>query len=349
MTGFAQHEGLKPVPPLSRALQAALRSRDGLLECLPIGICACDLHGYLVHYNRRAAELWGRTPSTGGHRDRYCGAYRVYGANGEPLAPVESPMAALLATGYPIRNREMEVERADGTRLTLLCNLDPLYDDKGKMIGGVNCFQDITFRKAAEKIMLEREHLLLRELAHRVNNAFAVILAITQQSLRSAPSAEAFAQGFTGRLHALAQAHNLLLAGNWAGADLGELARGQLSAFGFNGSGRVVAEGPPVVLGPTEAIALGIVLHELGTNALKYGALSAPDGRLELRWELCDGRINLIWVERGGPLVTSPSSKGLGSRLIERGIPNADIDWRFEPEGVVCSISFPLAKPTSRA
>jgi PAS domain S-box-containing protein len=356
MTGFAQHEGIQQVGPISRALERSLQSRGDFLERLPMGICACDLDGYLIYYNRRAAELWGQEPAKGDRRHRYCGAYRAYGANGELLTPIQSPMAELLAAGYPIRNRETEVERPDGGRLTLLSSLEPLYGDSSRMIGGVNCFQDITPRKVAELSLLEREQwerkqaeqqksFLLRELAHRVNNAFAVILAVTQQSLRSAPSAEAFAEAFTGRLHALADAHNLLLAGGWAGADLGELARGQLSAFGCNGGERVVAEGPPVTLRPTEAIALGSVLHELGTNACKFGALSTEGGTVKLSWELRDGRIDFIWIERGGPSVSQPSRNGLGSKLIERGIPGADVDWRFEPEGVVCSISFPLEKP----
>ncbi|MBK5199361.1 MAG: sensor histidine kinase [Methyloceanibacter sp.] len=97
-----------------------------------------------------------------------------------------------------------------------------------------------------------------------------------------------------------------------------------------------------MTLVPTQAIALGVVLHELGTNAAKYGALSNADGKVELSWKFAANRVSLTWTERYGPPVTPPSRRGLGSKLIKRGLPNADIDWRFEPEGVVCTIDLPL-------
>ena len=471
MTSVAYHGSVEPAPAIARALQQALRSWDHLLEWLPIGIYACDRDGRLVQYNHRAAELWGYAPALGDEQRRFCGAHKAYRPNGEPLPLSETPMAELLGTRRPIRGRELDIERPDGTRLTILGNLDPLFDEDGTLVGGVSCFQDITARKVAEERLQEREQwyralldalpaaiyttdaqgrvtffneaavelsgrrpvlgsdewcissrlysprgapiahedcpmavalrtgkpvrgtekiverpdgsrvpvlpyptplhdadgkmigavnmlvditerkqaeeqktLLLRELAHRVNNTFAVILAIAQQSLRAASSAETFAEAFTGRLQALAQAHNLLLAQNWAGADLGELAKGQLAPFSLEGHDRLKIDGPKVMLVPTQVIALGVVLHELGTNAAKYGALSAEGGEIELSWMLHPDRVSLSWVERNGPPVMPPSHKGLGSKLIERGLPSAGIDWRFLPDGVVCVIDLPLAE-----
>jgi len=467
MTSLAYPDSATPASAISRALQQALQSGDGLLEWLPIGVYTCDIDGHLVHYNRRAAELWGRSPAVGNGQNRFCGAQNAYAANGDKLDL--APMAELLATGHPIRDRELILERPDGSRLTILANLDPLFDEDGRLVGGVNCFQDITARKTAETRLQEREYwyhdllealpaaiyttdaagritffnqaaadlagrrpvlgsdqwcvtsklyaadgtpiahedcpmalavksgapvrgtekiaerpdgvrvailpyptplrdgtgkmigavnmlvditerkaaeeeksLLLRELAHRVNNTFAVILAITQQSLRAAPSAEAFAEAFTGRLQALAQAHNLLLAEDWAGADLGALAKGQLASFCLEGGERLNIDGPKVVLAPPQAIALGVVLHELGTNAAKHGALSVDRGKVELSWTLGADRVSLSWVERHGPPVAPPARRGLGSKLIQRGLPDAFIDWRFEPDGVVCTIDLPL-------
>jgi two-component sensor histidine kinase len=452
-------------------LQHALRSWDRLLDWLPVGIYACDRDGHLIQYNQRAAELWGHTPAIGDERYRFCGAYKTYLPNGGPLPLAETPMATLLATGHPIRDRQLEIERPDGTRLTILGNLEPLLDEDGTLVGGVSCFQDITARKVAEDRLQEREQwyralldalpaaiyttdakgrvtffneaavelsgrrpvlgsdewcisprlyspggapiahqdcpmavalrtgkpvrgtekiverpdgsrvpvlpyptplhdaegqmigavnmlvditerrqaeqqktLLLRELAHRVNNTFAVILAITQQSLRAAPSAEGFAETLTGRLQALAQAHNLLLAKNWTGAELGELAKGQLAPFSPEGGDRLKIDGPKAMLGPTQVIALGIVLHELGTNAAKYGALAVEGGEVELSWMLHPDRVSLTWAERNGPPVMPPSRKGLGSKLIERGLPDASIDWRFLPDGVICAIELPLSE-----
>jgi two-component system, chemotaxis family, CheB/CheR fusion protein len=131
---------------------------------------------------------------------------------------------------------------------------------------------------------------------------------------------------------------------DWTGADLGELAKGQLAPFCLEGQERLSIEGPKVTLSPPQAIALGVVLHELGTNAARYGALSNGIGRVNLSWTLGPGRVVLAWAERQGPLVVPPQRKGLGTKLIQRGLPDATIDWRFEAEGVVCAIDLPLAK-----
>jgi len=188
--------------------------------------------------------------------------------------------------------------------------------------------------------------MLVRELAHRVNNIFAVVLAVTQQSLRTATSPQAFAETFTARLQALARAHNLLLARDWAGADLEELAREQIAPFKPRSDEMLKIEGPKVMLKPGHVIALGAVLHELATNAYKYGALSVPNGSVELGWVLTrkDGvdHVELNWLERGGPRVRRPSKRGLGSRIIQRGLPGATIAWRFAPAGVRCDIDLAL-------
>jgi PAS domain S-box-containing protein len=474
MTSVVERGTSSKASAISRALYRALQAGEGLLEWLPIGVYVCDAQGFIVRYNRRAAELWGRSPSIPSEDTRYCGADKVYWPNGNRIALAETPMAEVLKTGLPIRDREVILERPDGTRLTVLANLDPLFDEDSKLVGGANCFQDITARKFAEERLRDRERwyhellealpvaifttdaegrltffnqaaadlagrrpalgsdawsiawklywpdgspialedcptakavrtgepghgtekvierpdgtrlpvlafptplyaadgkligavnmliditerkrsdeektLLLRELAHRVNNTFAVILAITQQSLRAASSAENFAHTFTGRLQALAQAHSLLLATNWTGADLGDLAKGQLAPFTLESGERLIIAGPKVTLAPAQAIALGVVLHELGTNAAKYGALSVAGGRVELSWVLNGDRVSLNWVERSGPPVSPPSRKGLGSKLIERGLPDAGIDWRFLPDGVECAIELPINTPKS--
>jgi PAS domain S-box-containing protein len=466
------------LPAMSQALQRALLSWDGLLEWLPVGIYTCDAEGCLVQYNRRAAEIWGQSPDVGDGQFRPCGAHKAFAADGEPLSPETAPMSELLATGKPIRDRELIFERPDGTRVTILANLDPLFDDEGRLVGGVNCFQDISERKAAEERFKAREGwyhglldalpaaiyttdaegrityfnqdavelsgrrpvlgsdewcvswklraadgmpirhedcpmavalktgepvrgtemiaerpdgtrtpilpyptplrdasgrligavnmvvdisdrkraeeqktVLLRELAHRVNNTFAVILAITQQSLRTAPTPQAFAEGFTARLQALARAHSLLLAQDWAGADLAELAKGQIAPFRPDAEERLKIAGPNVVLEPAQTIALGAVLHELATNACKYGALSVPSGRVELNWNVTAkngvDHVCLTWTERDGPQVKRSAKPGLGSRIIRRGLPNAKIDWRLAPLGVTCKIDLAIERRRS--
>jgi PAS domain S-box-containing protein len=136
---------------LTPALERKLKSWDALLEQLPIGICICDAQGNLVRYNRRAAEIWGRAPEPGDAQCRFTGALRVYSTEGSMLLPEQTPMGELLLTGTAIKDREVIVERPNGSRATTLANLEPLNDDRGRLIGGVNCFQDISEHKRTQR------------------------------------------------------------------------------------------------------------------------------------------------------------------------------------------------------
>jgi PAS domain S-box-containing protein len=138
------------------ALRQAVRAAD-LLEGLPIGVYICDRDGLVVQYNRRAAELWGREPEPGDPHERFCGSHRLFLPDGRRLPHAETPMARVLRTGDAARDETVIVERPDGTRLTVLVNIDPLYDDDGLMAGAVNCFQDISELKRAQDRLSERE------------------------------------------------------------------------------------------------------------------------------------------------------------------------------------------------
>ena len=148
---------------------------------------------------------------------------------------------------------------------------------------------------------------------------------------------------FTARLQALAQ--------DWAGADLAELAKGQVAPFRPDGEERLTIAGPKVVLEPAQTIALGAVLHELATNACKYGALTVPAGRVEVNWSVTAkngvDHLHLTWTERDGPQVKRSAKPGLGSRIIRRGLPNAKIDWRLAPLGAECNIDLAIERPKS--
>jgi two-component system CheB/CheR fusion protein len=169
----------------------------------------------------------------------------------------------------------------------------------------------------------------------------AVIQSIARQTLRDAP--KSFAEAFTGRIQALAAAHDILLETGWLTADLKDLASRQLAVV----PGRVKLTGPEITLPPILATSLGLVLHELVTNASKYGALSAAQGAVELSWELVGDagqrRVVLTWKERGGPPVAPPDQEGFGSTLIERSLPGATVERRFEPAGLICTIDLPLS------
>jgi two-component system CheB/CheR fusion protein len=169
----------------------------------------------------------------------------------------------------------------------------------------------------------------------------AVIQSIARQTLRDAP--EPFAEAFTGRIQSLAAAHDILLEKGWLAANVKDLASRQLAVV----HGRVRMAGPDVAVSPVLATSLGLVLHELVTNAAKYGALSLPQGVVELSWRVAGddgrGRVLLTWKERNGPAVTAPDHEGFGSTLIERSLPGAIVQRRFDPEGLVCTIDLPLS------
>jgi two-component system CheB/CheR fusion protein len=164
--------------------------------------------------------------------------------------------------------------------------------------------------------------------------------------LRHAPSDADFVARFDGRLAALGRAHNLLVASHWRGANLAELARSQLEAYVTDGADRLHIGGEPVFLAADLATPFALVLHELATNASKYGSLSRPGGRVQLGWTIAgqDGQrtLKLVWQEQGGPQVSSPTDTGLGTTLIDTAIPGARVAREFRSEGLRCVIDAPL-------
>jgi PAS domain S-box-containing protein len=203
----------------------------------------------------------------------------------------------------------------------------------------VGVLQDVTNRKADE----ERMQLLAREVDHRANNLLAVVQGTV--ALSQAESAAALKSVITGRLNALARAHQLLAHGRWEGADLRRLVEEELLAFSLGDEARVWLSGPAVALAPAPAQSMAMALHELATNAAKYGALSTPCGRVEVNWSReAAGALNLTWRERGGPPVRAPNRSGLGVKLLARALAGTlggetRLDWR--PEGLVCELCLP--------
>jgi two-component sensor histidine kinase len=203
---------------------------------------------------------------------------------------------------------------------------------------------DVTERKRAE----EQRALLAREVDHRARNTLAVVQAVMK--LTRADDPRAFAETVEGRIAALAHAHTLLAADRWAGADLHTLLELELRPFGggtAGGGGRLVLAGRAVALAPEAAQPLSLTLHELATNAAKYGALSASDGRLAVRRRLdpANGALRLRWVETGGPRLNGPpAAAGFGTRIIEQSLHRqlgGTIRRRWEPDGLICEITVP--------
>jgi len=203
-----------------------------------------------------------------------------------------------------------------------------------------------TERRHAE----ERQALLNHELSHRLKNILAMVQAIATQTLRNAPDAASARETLASRLIALGKAHDILMHGTGESADLAVVVEGALAVHDDDGWTRFRIEGPPVTCAPQPALSVALMMHELATNAAKYGALSRPEGRVSVTWALgggAEGRdLTLVWRECGGPTVTPPTRRGFGSKLIERGLAGSvggitELD--YPPEGVVCTLTAPVA------
>jgi two-component sensor histidine kinase len=324
---------------------AEARSRadwdDQLLDALPIGICMCDQEGALVRYNQRAAELWGRAPALSGEKHRYCGAFRILRPDGKPIPADEAPAAEALRTDLPVVDREIVIERPDGTRITALTTSRPLHSKTGEMIGAVSCFQAIAQRASSE----QRLRQLASEMDHRAKNMLAAIQAVIH--LTQAGSVPEFKRAIEGRVSALSRAHALLSSGQWEGADLRRIVHDELAQHSGGETLRVSVEGPPLTVPAQLAQSLALIVHELATNALKHGAIGRPERRIDLRWWRAPGdRLLIRWTESGGAAVQPPSRKGFGISIIEGAVRQQlrgtlEMDWR--EDGLRCEIEVPLS------
>jgi two-component sensor histidine kinase len=239
-------------------------------------------------------------------------------------------MADVLRSGISVRQQEVHIERPDGSRGIALVDIEAVKDGDGNIIGAVNCFQDITERRRAE----ESEKMLAGEVDHRAKNLLALVQAAVQ--LTHADTVKDFKAAIEGRLQALSNAHSLLAQSRWAGVDLHSLVMEELAPFCAAETSRADISGPTLVLEPKSAQSMAMVLHELTTNAVKYGALSVPSGRLQVEWSRSEAEIVIRWSEADGPPVKPPSHQGFGTRLVGPLVQNGlegklRLDWN--PDG----------------
>ncbi|GGD63848.1 PAS domain-containing protein [Erythrobacter arachoides] len=212
-------------------------------------------------------------------------------------------------------------------------------------------FRDAQVEITQRKLVEERQVLLINELNHRVKNTLAIVQGLAQQSFKNDVPSDVARASFGARLSALSAAHNLLTRQNWENALLSETIRDAVEATTGEDACRVTLEGPDVVLSPQTAVSLAMAIHELSTNAIKYGALSNKAGTVEVNWrvERTDGkpRLHLQWTETGGPPVRAPDKRGFGTRMIERGLASelqGEVELNFRSSGIQCTITAPLPK-----
>ena len=204
---------------------------------------------------------------------------------------------------------------------------------------GVRILRDISDKRRAE----EQQRLLLHELNHRVKNTLTVVQGLAHQTFKSSTVPTELRQSFEGRLAALASAHNLLMHHTWESTPFEQAAEAALKPFQTIDH-RISLEGPAILLPPSATVSLTLVLHELATNAAKYGALSSDHGAVELSWSAVPATLTIVWQERGGPAVTKPQKTGFGTKLLERVISRefgGHISVAFEASGLVATITIP--------
>ena len=327
--------------------QATLRERERrfreLLDALPAAVYTTDAAGRITYYNEAAADLWGHRPALGS--SEWCGSWKLFWPDGTPLAHDECPMAVALREDRAVRGMEAAAERPDGTRVPFIPYPTPIHDETGKLVGAVNMLVDITDRKRAE----EQHNLLVRELHHRVKNTLAMVQAITGSTARATDNIEDFKTALFGRIQSLAKTH-LLLSDEERAVSFAHVLRSELGAFDDGSHERIVLSGPDVPLTSQLAVSLGMAIHELTTNAAKYGSLSVYGGKVEVNWSVTIGAtrrtLSFDWVESGGPPVTQPQRQGFGSRLLAYVLPGqiqarSRIDFASNGVRVHCELPLP--------
>ena len=298
----------------------------------PVMIWVTDPGGSSSYLSRSWYEFTGQTPETG------LGSGWLDALHPDDRAAADNAFVAANAKQSAFRV-EYRLRRKDGEYRWVLDSAVPRRGESGEFLGYIGSVIDITERKRAE----QTQQLLLNELNHRVKNTLASVQAIVQRTLRSTNDPADFANRFSGRIQSLARVHSLLTDTSWQGADLRELILDQLLQGPVDET-RVTAWGPAIRLGPQMTLHLALMLHELGTNSVKYGALSAAGGWVTINWSVKDNVLQLRWVERGGPPVSAPISRGFGTTLVEQSAKGegGQAQMLCEAEGVTWEIALPL-------
>ncbi len=316
------------------------RELKAVVDTVPAGVWfTYDPSARRVIRNRFAAEMMGiSTDETHGFGVPDMVIDTVALKDGKTITREDRPLTRAMR-GEHTDNEEFSYLLPDGRQRYLLSSARPILGDTGAIIGAVQISLDISDRKKVE----QQRDLLTGELNHRVKNSLAMVQALANQTLRNATDLSTASVALNARLSALGRAHDLLTKKFWTEGAIREVL--ETTVLVAAPTNRILMEGPDVALKPKLVMALTLAMHELTTNAIKYGALSERSGEVSIRWKVITGRhLKLRWIESGGPPVTVPERKGFGSRLLEGIIAGegGSIQIRFAEKGLQCDIRFPL-------
>ncbi|MEG6509144.1 HWE histidine kinase domain-containing protein [Methyloligella sp. 2.7D] len=339
----------------NEALYELRRQREWLqitLSSIGEGVIATDARGKVLIINKVAEDMtgWMEEEARGRHISKI---FRVVDEESRKTLP-DPATAALTNGGLARHETDSLLITKDGSELPVEDVGAPIYGSDGSLTGAVLIFRDVTEpRRAAQ-----RQTMLVGELNHRVKNSLAIVQSLVQASLRQADSAPAMAMAATlgERLRALHRAHDLLLESQWSGASLKAMVERELEPYCREDGPQIVMKGPDVLLPPSCTSIFAMTLHELATNAVKYGALSQNEGQLEVTWRRRGKRLRLTWKEKGSAPPPQPGGGGFGTQLIEKGIRHnlgGETKLEFRPEGLYVDLNVPLEtesapKPATR-
>ena len=335
-----------------RSVERALRQSEmrlvAILEQTSMGLAQTDFTGRFELVNPRFCAIVGRTA-----RELY--RMRVQDIiHPEDLHHILSTVRRLLVE-HSHFDLEVRFLRPDGVAVWTSHSVTAMLDSDRRPQHLISAVLDIS----QQKLAMQHVELMLDELNHRVKNTLATVQAIATQTLARSPDLETFRTAFSARLLALSKTHNLLAADAWTGARLREMVASELAPYRREDDPpeRVRIEGEELLLSPKHALALSMAIHELATNASKYGALSLPGGGVSVRWRVEAANpptaadvLHLHWVEHGGPPVDEPTRRGFGTRLITEGLAfelNGQASLHYAKSGVVCDIAVPLSEAAS--
>jgi PAS domain S-box-containing protein len=300
-----------------------------IIESSDDAIISKDLNGIIMSWNLGAERIFGYQPS------------EVIGRPITILIPPERQdeepgILERIRRGERVDHYETVRRRKDGSLIDISLTVSPVKTAEGVVIGASKIARDISERKRSEAQIAA----LAREAEHRAKNMLAVVQAIVR--LSHSETREGLKEAIDGRIRALANVHALFVQSRWAGAELRSLIEEELSPFSRGGA-QATIEGPSVLLAQDAAQTIAVAVHELATNAVKYGALSREGGHVDVAWSQAEDGLVIRWTETGGPHVFTPSRGGFGTRVIDNMIRGqrgkAAFNWRAE--GLECTIVLP--------